>query len=595
MTAESLFSHAGQTMGEAVSGETLTRQQLLERERRRRMALITERARGGAAAIDPPAATACDGTAPPVDSTAKTEAAPAIPAGFGSEEGWQDALAVAADIAGAAREAGNPSEVLERERHGLAADGLARAVVEAVRRLAPLEGLRLLAEAHLAHLPVLPDEQATRARLLLKGLPNQEAGGRRPDRLEPESAAERAWRLYADYERLRYSTVETDEQRELLGYLPLSVVDDLIDAGRLTARAVPDEGDRRLYLQARLTPWAVDREGLQELGWRSELARREFRARLAGGDVSVLEQETGLTSSQRELVAALRRVRDIGHVPLDLVGKRWLWCALERLAPQTPVNLRRDKSFGPWLLIRRIQRALRMAHQAHIRGEEQKYETMLRTAWNDATALQSSWTVAGWEARNFIAYLLVLRGDNGPRYEDALDTLNAEPGAGMREDRLPGQARRRLETNRDVVRQLMRQRDRTHVLNPYVVLGVSDGANDWKGRWRELRRTLDMDGEALVNEAKDAIEAFERGHASVPPYALLLMPERWANPHDDAPEFSSGALPLPRQTAPATDGECQFARQQAAAAIVGSACDTLGLSPVGEAAPENLVQESSSE
>ncbi|MET8437452.1 hypothetical protein ABZV61_32810 [Streptomyces sp900116325] len=586
MTAESLFSHAGQVTGGAISRETLTRQQLLERERSRRMALISERARRGTAASESPPAAGRAGAMPP-----KSE----LPAGFDSEASWQEALRVAADIADAAREAGHPSDVLDRGRHELKADDLARAVVEAVRFLPLLEAVRLLAGAHQAQLAVLPDEQARRAQLLFEGLPNQDSRGHRSPEEQIESAVEQAWLLYADYERLRYSTIGTDEQRELLGYLPLPVLDDLIDAGRLTPRAVPDEGTRRLYLQARLSPSDVDREGLQELGWYDELARREFRTRLADGDLSVLEQETGLTRHQRELASALKEVSRTGRVAPDLADKRWLWRALERLAPQTPVNLRRDKSFAPWLLVRRVQRALRLAHQAHLRGEDQKYETMLRAAWNDAKALQGSWTLAGWEARNVIAYLFALHGDSGPRFEDALDALSPEPGSGLREDRLPGPARHRLETNRDVLRKLMRQRDRSHVLNPYLVLGVTDGAEDWKGRWRELRHTLDMDGETLVNEAKDAIESLERGHASVPSYAVLLMPEKWASPHDDAHDSSRGALPLPRQTAPATDDERQFARQQAAAAIVGTACDNVGLPPVGESAPERPFQESSSE
>ncbi|WP_328982417.1 hypothetical protein OG258_43105 [Streptomyces mirabilis] len=587
MTAESLFSHADQATGGAASRETLTRQQLLERERSRRMALIAERTRGGAAANESPASADEGGTTPPKS---------ALPAGFETEERWQDALGVAADIAGAVRQAGHPSDVLERGRDELEADDLARAVVEAVRFLPPFEGVRLLTAAHQAQMPVLRDEQARHAQLLIEGLPNKESGGQRPpEGREPDSVVEHAWRLYADSERLRYSTVGTDEQRELLEYLPLPVIDDLIDAGRLTARAVPDDGARRLYLQARLTPSDVDREGLEELGWHDELARREFHTRLADGDISVLEQETGCTRSQRELISALKEVSRTGRVTPHLADKRWLWRALERLAPQTPINLRRDKAFAPWLLVRRIQRALRLAHQAHIRGEDQKYETMLRTAWNDAKALQGSWTLAGWEAKNVIAYLLALHGDTGPRYEDALDALSPEPGSGLREDRLSGQARHHLEANRDVLRKLMRQRDRSHVLNPYLVLGVTDGTEDWKGRWRELRRTLDMDGESLVNEAKDAIEALERGHASVPSYTVLLMPEKWANPRAEAPELSRGALPLPRQTASATEDERQFARQQAAAAIVGAACDNVGLPPVGETTTEYPFQESSSE
>ncbi|MER6110659.1 hypothetical protein [Streptomyces hirsutus] len=451
----------------------------------------------------------------------------------------------------------------------------------------------MLAEAHKAKLQVLSADQALRARFLLEDLEGLEAIDRRPDEPESETAADRSWRLYTCYVRLRAVSIEASEQRELTEYLPLPVVDDLVDAGCLTARAVPEEGSRRLYLQARLTPSEVGADGLQELGWHSELARREFYTRLADGDASVLDQTSGLTSAQRELIAELKAVGESGRITPELSQKPWLWPVLERLAPQTPVNLRRDKSFGPWLLVRRIQRALRMAHQSRLRGEEQKHQTLLRAAWNDAHALRHSWTLAGWEARNAMAYLLVLHADDGSRYEEALDTLSPAPGSGMREDRLPGEARRRLESNREVLHRLARQRERSHILNPYLVLGVPDGTDHWKDRWRALRRSLDMDGEALANEAKDAIEAFERGHAAVPPYALPLVPGKWAAPRVGVPETVRGAMPMPRQTPPAADAERQFAKQQAAAAIVGTACGTMGLPPVGEFLEDPLRKSSS--
>ncbi|MGW4436065.1 hypothetical protein ACWELO_09935 [Streptomyces sp. NPDC004596] len=595
MTAESLFFHAGQAVSSP--GEKLSRQQLLERERRRRLALIEERNQddGERSGSRPAVDRGRDVVAG--DSVAQDDAlpTPVLPAGFESEERWQEATAAAARIASTVRGAGHPSGALEGGIHRLVAGGLARVVVEAVRPLPPGEAVRLLSEAHQAGIPVLAGDQAVRTRLLLTGLPNQESPGRVPDEGKLESDTERAWRLYAASERLRYSSVTAHEQQELVEYLPLPVVDDLIDAGRLTARAVPSGGPRRLYLQARLSPWEVDQDGLRELGWHSELTRRDFYARLTEGDLSVLAQDSELSSSQRELAAALRRARDSGQVPADLADRRWLWAALERLAPQTPVNVRRDKTFGPWLLVRRIHRALRLAHQAQIRREDQKYETMLRAAWNDATALQGSWTAAGWEARNALAYLLVLQGADGSRYEEALDALSPGPASGMREDRLPGPARHRLETNRDVVRQLARQRDKSHLLNPYLVLGVPDGASDWKSRWRALRRTLDMDGEALVNEAKDGIDALERGRASVPLYALPLMPDRWTQPQAVPSEHRSGALPLPRRSSPPSDAEAQFARERAAAAIVVCACQNVGLPPSDGAAITTSFQESSTE
>jgi hypothetical protein len=557
------------------------------------MALIAERARGGSAPAADPALG--DGTAESVAAADQADdAPPAVPAGFGTREAWQEALRTAALIAEAVRETGQPCEEVRDGWSALTAHELARAVVQAVRYLASVEAVRLLATAHKAGLQVLSDAQALRARFLLDDLKGLEALDRGPEESEPETAADRTWRLYTCYERLKSVPVGARAQRELTEYLPLPVVDDLVDAACLTARAVPEEGPRRLYLQARLTPSGVGADGLQELGWHSELLRREFCTRLADGDASVLDQTSGLGGGQRELFSELKTVRESGRVTPELSKKQWLWPVLERLAPQTPIDLRRERSFGPWLLVRRIQRALRLAHQSRLLGEEQKHLTLLRAAWNDAHALQRSWTLAGWEARNVMAYLLVLHGDDGPRYQEALDTLSSASGSGMREDRLPWEARRRLETNREVLHQLARQRERNHILNPYLVLGVPDGADKWKERWRTLRRSLDMDGESLANEAKDAIEAFERGRATVPPYAVPLMPGKWAHPHADVPEAARSAMPMPRQTAPATDADRQFAKQQAAAAIVETACESMGLPPVGESS-EDLLRKSSSE
>ncbi|MFA0842695.1 hypothetical protein [Streptomyces rochei] len=557
------------------------------------MALIAERARGGSASPMEPAPGG--GTAGIAAAVNQADDAPsAVPVGFSTRETWQEALRAAALIAKAVRGAGQPCGALGDGRSTLTADELARAVVQAVRYLDSVEAVKLLAEAHNSGLQVLSDSQALRARFLLDNLKGLETLDRGPEASASETAADRTWRLYTCYERLKNLSVETSAQRELTEYLPLPVVDDLVDAACLTARAVPEEGARRLYLQARLTPSRVSVDGLQELGWHSEVLRREFYTRLADGDASVLDQTFGLSSGQWELVSELRAVRGSGRVTPGLSKKKWLWPVLERLAPQTPVDLRRDKSFGPWLLVRRIQRALRLAHQSRVRGEEQKHLTLLRAAWNDAHALQRSWTLAGWEARNVMAYLLVLQSDDGPRYEEALDILSSASGSGMREDRMPWEARRRLEGNREVLHQLARQRESNHILNPYLVLGVPDGADNWKERWRTLRRSLDMDGEALANEAKDAIEAFERGRAAVSPYAVPLMPGKWAHPHADVPEAVRSAMPMPRQTAPATETERQFAKYQAAAAVVGTACHTVGLPPVGESS-EDLLRKSSSE
>ncbi|MFF4829393.1 hypothetical protein ACFY20_42120 [Streptomyces sp. NPDC001312] len=378
----------------------------------------------------------------------------------------------------------------------------------------------------------------------------------------------------------QYGRVPAEGQQRLAQCLPLPVVDDLVDDGHLAVKAVPEDGDRRLYLQARLAPSQVDLEDLHGLGWTEEQARREFRIRLARGDVAVLDEARGLTDEQLRLAADLAQARATGRIPSELSARRWLWPALERLAPQAAVNLRRDKAFGSWYVVRRMHRALRAAHREQLLRDHKRADALLKRAQNDANALRDIWTPGSWEAKNLLAYLLVLNPTGDQPYDEALEVISpVAPGRGLREDQLPGAGRTHLEHNRTVLRQLQRHREDDHLLNPYLVLGVPDDAPTqvWKERWRALRRALDDDGEAAVNQAKDAIQARERGRAPAEPFLVPLMPQRWANPAAGAAATGAGAPPMPRRTAAPTQQERDYARDQAARGVIRAACQNVGL------------------
>lgn len=571
MTAGALFSDADP---DDESGSTeRDREALLRRERRRRLALLEQRKRRQRAEARP-----AETRAPqcPESEQLTTPASPEPPPGFHSNERCQQALDAARTVADAARDAGHPAPELDFSMRSMTAAELAAAVVRAVLPLPPVQAVSLLWHSHQAGLAVLPARQAARARVLLDRKPAMLTDEDNVD-ADADSDTEAAWQLFADHERSRYLRLDLERQRRLLEHLPLPVVDDLIEAGRVSPQAVPEDGEHRLYLLARIAPWRVSREELLVLGWHDELIRREFRARLARGDAAILQDIDTLKGDQRQLATALQAVRRTGKIPPELAKQRWLWPALERLAPNAGINLREHKLYAQWLLVRRIIRAIRQAHQARLHGDEQRYHVLLQAAWGYATSLQESRAMAGVEARNALAYLIVLRAGHNPEYDDALGVLPGGPGQALSEAKLPQEAQLRLVANREVLGTLKQQHKSGHVLNPYAVLGVPDGFPDWKERWRELRRSLDADGEAQANEAKDAIQAWERGQAPVAPFALPLMPEKWANPRTDDRDTGRDAVSMSRRTPPPTADEQEFTRKHAAQGIVRATCSHVGL------------------
>lgn len=597
-----MFSHPAGADPDPDPAAPPTLEELRERERRRRAALAAARERGELAPLRRPVQVGVPVGGIPVTSADRPSssdpresvALPAeLPTGFTSTESWRAALAAVEAVAAYCHAEGYPASALQGEREGMSADVLARAVASTMRTLPPVKAVDLLRQVHGSGLCLLTPRLTVRAEALLDKKPNRISDMDDSDAAPSVLAAEEAWWLYRDAERVEYSKIPAEREHALAVALPLPVVDDLIDRRRLVHRPLPGTGQRALYIRSRLAPTDLDQEDLEELGWEGELARRQFRSRLAVGDSSVLQEDLhGLPPTDRELAVALTKARQSGQIPPALQDQKWLWGALEKLVPQAAVNVRRDRTFGPWLLVRRLQRAVRMAHRALLYGDSKKHQALMRTALNEASVLATAWSDAGWEALNILAYVQAVGGPDGPRYTDALDTLMPQPGKGPREDRLAGGARRRLDENRNILRALIRRPDSSHLLNPYLVLGIPDDAEDWKDHWRQLRRSLNDDGEAQVNEAKDAIERFQRGRSEIPPFSVPLAPEKWALPGADESVIRRGGAPMPRQTPQPDADEQEFARAEAARGIVCNACHNVGL-PAEPEAPEHFVPESS--
>ncbi|MFJ7946814.1 hypothetical protein ACIQ6K_24635 [Streptomyces sp. NPDC096354] len=562
-----------------------TREELIARERQRRIELAAQRAANehpqtSPAAAATPVARKPEGGAQELSGALGAAHHRAVPQGFASAETRNEAAAAVQAVSEAAQAAGCPSPQLDRWVETASAEEMTRQILSIVQPLPPIMAVEQLLTARRAVPGVLTSVVAQRARALLDGQPFlRPAGERNEGHGDGRGGADSTWQLYADYERLRqHGDLPPEAQEQLLVRLPLPVVDDLIDTGCITSKAVPHDGVRSLYLQARLTPSRVDDSGLDALGWDSEKERRGFWLRLARGDVAVLDEPGFRGADEHALAAELRQIGESQVIPDGFAGREWLWCALERLAPQAQVNLRRSKRFTGWYMVRRLHRTLLAAHRAVLQ-QSRKEGALFRRAWEEATALERVWSVASWEAKNVLAYLLVVNGDGGPRYDEALETLSPTHGRGTREDALSSIGRSNLESNRAVLRQLQQRWEDDHVLNPYVVLGVHDHAPEavWKGQWRKLRAELDEDGEAAVNQAKDAIQAQERGHAAVPVFTLALMPQTWAAPGVGTSRGIHGAEPMQRHTQPPTPDERDFARTEAARDIVRAACLAAGI------------------
>jgi hypothetical protein len=112
------------------------------------------------------------------------------------------------------------------------------------------------------------------------------------------------------------------------------------------------------------------------------------------------------------------------------------------------------------------------------------------------------------------------------------------------------------------------------------VLGVPDGADDWKKAWRALRKELDDSGRVRINRAKDMIEKAEREQQEVPWFAVPLAPHRWKDPTGTSHRLELPPEPLQRLTKPPTDSDREWSRTEAAREIVTRATERL--SPAAE-------------
>ncbi|GGV74976.1 hypothetical protein GCM10010294_38840 [Streptomyces griseoloalbus] len=562
---------AGIPMG-AGQDEQARVEELRQREMARRLALHQARTQGRTLGGAPQVAEAVGGPAPVVPPQKQPEPGPAVPQpvpeGFADREAWERARSFA-DIM--------LPDALKAETGTLSARKLARAAAGAASRQDdPVAGVSVLVMAHDHGLDVLNDRLDDRARALVEDKPLRLLG-------EPGSM----WQIYQDDRRLMENNLPVPRQRALLAKLPRPLLDDYIDEEWIGAVPEYDGTSRAAYFRARLDPASLTDEEMDVLAWPLERERRQagpgtepgrdwpqdwrLLVRLQANDAKAIAEEwTDLLPPTQKLADALREVRRTGEAPDDLVADERLWVLLERVHPS--VRSATNRMFNGWIGVRTLIRAVRQMHRALLRGDDETAEQRRRAVLTMAARLRHHSQPVRWEAQNIHAYLRA-----GHEITESLKLLEQDAeGRPPVRDQLGGGAVATLRKNRSFLEDRPGG-ERDQPLNPYLLLGVPDGADDWKRAWRALRKELDDSGRVRINRAKDMIEKAEREQQEVPRFAVPLAPHRWKDPTGTSHRLELPPEPLQRLTAPPTDSDRAWSRTEAAREIITKATERLAL------------------
>ncbi|MFD3609784.1 hypothetical protein ACFWXA_17225 [Streptomyces atroolivaceus] len=501
----------------------------------------------------------------------------------------------------AAAEAGDIGFVDEAlVRAGRAADpeaALSADVLTLLSDTKPLPALRHLVELAACGLPVLGEDQRTRAEAVCSGrLP---APAVDPDEVD-------AWQLHLEAaEAFGHATLSTAAWQRLVERLPLSIVDDLIDRGSLrrhsTTHTWPTQSDRVRYVTARLSPEHLDDTELEALDWEDEECRRilrsgggvhaidgrhdqwSLRSALLAGDVSVLDDAEAFPDRMPEdlagLVSSLQEVRRGGPVGRQLGQDRSLFGILEDCIPDgILVSGRTD--FHYWAGTRRMHRLLDDVHWA-LACAPDRLQGALRATTQQALAVrnQESRGMAGKadrEARVVQAYLCFL--DAGPNDKDRFDR-----GIGLLEDVLKrggsrrggvdGEERRHMASLSELLQSLRRASKPQAVVNPYLALCVEHASTEWRQGWRDLRGQALPDQLEYVNGAKDRVQRIETARRlGREPETVYVLPmnERflWV-PGVRNQVLQPDPQPMQRRTGVSSEEEQQWTADEAAREIIG--------------------------
>ncbi|MGW2779988.1 hypothetical protein ACWC3X_01835 [Streptomyces populi] len=363
------------------------------------------------------------------------------------------------------------------------------------------------------------------------------------------------------------ATLPPTAHDRILPWAPLGTVDDLVEAGLVTRDNAPwnlrsDDHDR-CYLLARLSPEQVEPLTASAIGWQQPVQRQrlldgedvdceegsayDLLQRAAEGDTGVLKElEQHLP---RPLVLRLRRVQDgalTGNWDPDVLGDRGLWRLMAALwEPKAAVSPGR----GPFHALM----ALRHAYDVICAGDFKKARAQVAklAAHEEGDPRHRA------ESLNMRAYLALLEEDT----DSALIALSSIPDPHPRVEANMELVRRRRETPRN---------DRPHPSNPFLELGLPNGSEVWKQRYRDLRRAYvdERDEAARINRAMRRIQQAERDEDWSGFFALPLEDGVFDLPSGPPVTLVPPVDPMPRRTVPEDPADFEVIRRQAVADLL---------------------------
>lgn len=353
----------------------------------------------------------------------------------------------------------------------------------------------------------------------------------------------------------------------VLPWIPLSVLDDLIDAGVVGPEHQPwqyrAEEMEHAYLKARLVPDQVTAEQATTLEWTARERRNAFLAggeslpladdvydlleRVADGDASVVKElERELP---RDLVLRLRRLLDgvaVGNWDRDIWEDRGLWRLIFALwEPKAAVNPSRSPLHALM--------ALRQAYDLLCMNDLARASAQI----DKLVSYEAADPACRAEALNFHAYTLLL--------QEELDAA-ALVLEGIRD------THERAESNLRMLRrrQTIQRNDRPAASNPYLDLGLPHGALSWTNRYRDLRRehVRDVDTSARLNSAMKRIRDAERDEDWSGFFVLPLDLDVFELPDEVPVTLVPPLAPLTRRTTSHSPAALGLVRQRAVADLL---------------------------
>lgn len=353
----------------------------------------------------------------------------------------------------------------------------------------------------------------------------------------------------------------------ILPWIPLGIIDDLIDVGAMTRDAEPwglrSEARDRDYLLARLAPETIEPHTALALGWEEPVQRRSFLEgqevdaekgstydllqRAADGDATVLKELENVLP--RPLVLRLRHIQDgalTGNWDPAVLSDTALWRLMAALwEPRAAVNPTRSP-FHALIALRHAYDVITAGDLAKARAQVSK---LVAHEEGDPRHLA--------EARNMRAYLALLDDD----LDTALLALTSiADGHAAAESNLELIKRRRA----------IPRNDRPHPSNPYLELGLPNGSPHWKTRYRDLRREYADDREeaARLNRAMRRIQQAEQAEDWSEFFVLPLDRDAFELPSAPPVTLVPPVEPMPRQTAHENPADLETVRDRAVADLL---------------------------